>query len=121
MAKEAEQATKLAIENINKDAKEQADKAKLEAELMEKQAKELQSGTNEDQVKAAELEQQARQKRQQIDAETAKTVQRMMAEELRKRNLQQEYLRIEKALGQLLPQINEANLASQELHRDIVF
>lgn len=35
-----------------------------------------------------------------------------MADELRKRQMQEEYLKIKEELGHLLPQINEANLAA---------
>ena len=48
-------------------------------------------------------------------------LQRLMAEGIRQKNLQAEYNRVEKELNQLLPLVNEANLAATELKRDIKF
>lgn len=44
-----------------------------------------------------------------------------MAEGIRQKNLQVEYNRVEKELNQLLPLVNEANLAATELGRDLKF
>ena len=44
-----------------------------------------------------------------------------MAEGIRQKNLQAEYNRVEKELNQLLPLVNEANLAATELKRDLKF
>lgn len=44
-----------------------------------------------------------------------------MREKLQHKYLEAEYERIEKQLNQLLPQVNEANLASAELKRKIFF
>mmetsp|Transcript_1275 Transcript_1275/g.1527 ORF Transcript_1275/g.1527 Transcript_1275/m.1527 type:complete len:579 (+) Transcript_1275:943-2679(+) len=46
---------------------------------------------------------------------------KLLAENIRKKNLEAEYNRISKQLNQLLPQVNEANLAASELNRDIKF
>lgn len=46
---------------------------------------------------------------------------RLMAEGIRQKNLQVEYNRVEKELNQLLPLVNEANLAATELGRDLKF
>lgn len=44
-----------------------------------------------------------------------------MEEGLRQKQLQAEYNRVEKQLNQILPMVNEANLAATELKRDIKF
>lgn len=44
-----------------------------------------------------------------------------MAEKIKQQNMQAEYNRVEKELNHLLPLVNEANLASDELMRNIRF
>jgi len=51
----------------------------------------------------------------------AEKVKRLMAEQLRQKNLQLEYARVERELQHLLPLVNEANLAANELERKIEF
>lgn len=111
-AKKQAAETQQAIDDINKRAKEEAEKAKEEANKLDQEADLLELGTDEDKEKAATIKAMALQKRRQIDQDTAKKVQVMMADELRKRQLQEEYLKIKEELGHLLPQINEANLAA---------
>ena len=44
-----------------------------------------------------------------------------MAEQIRQRNIQAEHNRIEREMNRLLPLVNEANLAAEELERDVEF
>ena len=48
-------------------------------------------------------------------------IKKMIAEGLRQKALQFEYARVEKQLNEILPLVNEANLAATELERDIKF
>lgn len=45
----------------------------------------------------------------------------MMREQVRHKYLEAEYERIEKQLNEVLPQVNEANLAANELKKKILF
>lgn len=48
-------------------------------------------------------------------------VSKLMAEQIRQKHLQAEYNRVEKELNRLIPMVNEANLAAEELERNIKF
>lgn len=48
-------------------------------------------------------------------------VKRLLAEGIRQKQLQAEYTRVEKQLNEILPLVNEGNLAATELGRDIKF
>lgn len=48
-------------------------------------------------------------------------VKRLLAEGIRQKQLQAEYARVEKQLNDILPLVNEGNLAATELRRDIKF
>ena len=48
-------------------------------------------------------------------------VKKLLAEQLRQKNLQLEYARVERELQHLLPLVNEANLAANELNRKLKF
>jgi hypothetical protein len=56
-----------------------------------------------------------------LEQEASDKLKKMMAEQLRQKNLQAEYNRIEKELNHLLPLVNEVNLAADELKRNITF
>lgn len=46
---------------------------------------------------------------------------RVLAEGIRQKALQAEYSRVEKQLGEILPLVNEANIAATDLGRDVKF
>jgi len=48
-------------------------------------------------------------------------IKRLLAEGIRQKSLQAEYKRVEKQLNEILPLVNEGNLAATELGRDIKF
>lgn len=65
----------------------------------------------------AEVERQRLEQEQMESDKVAK----MLAESIRQKTLQAEYNRVEKQLNEILPLVNEANLAAAELSRDIKF
>ena len=79
----------------------------------------MQDSGNSDRVK--ELEQKIIESKKEAENFATDKMKRLMAEGIRQKNLQVEYNRVEKELNQLLPLVNEANLAATELNRDLKF
>ena len=89
---------------------------------LEEQLKLLNSSASEQNLaQRKELEQQLKNAKLQEAKHQAEKITRIMREKVRHKYLEAEYERIEKQLNHLLPQINEANQASNELKRKIIF
>ena len=89
---------------------------------LEEQLKLLNSSASEQNLaQRKELEQQLKIAKLQEAKHQAEKITRIMREKVRHKYLEAEYERIEKQLNHLLPQINEANQASNELKRKIIF
>ena len=82
---------------------------------MNADAERLKGGSAEDQEQAAALALEAEEQKKKILAEEKDKINRLLAEQIRQKNLQAEYMRVEKELNHLLPMVNEANLAADEL------
>lgn len=98
------------------------EKAKMEGDLKAKEAElaAAQAGAG-DASRTAELEAQVAAERAANERHQQEKMKKLMEEGLRQKQLQAEYNRVEKQLNQILPMVNEANLAATELKRDIKF
>lgn len=115
MKKQQEEAAAAAMAEM--EAKFASEKAQAEAEMKAKQA-EAEAAAGEEKARLeAELN---KQKEAQLGQE-ANRAKQMLAEGIRQKALQAEYQRVEKQLNELLPLVNEANLAAAELGREVRF
>jgi len=101
-----------------------ADKERM-AELARLQA-EAGAATNDDEKKALEEKEAALRKeldeaKGQMSEEAKQKQKDMLAAGIKQKMLQAELARVERSLNEVLPMVNEANLAAQELNRKITF
>lgn len=102
---------KLEQEKLDMDQRLKAYEAELE------QAKQNQS----DAARIAELEEQVKIERAKNVKYQQEKLKKLIAEGIRQKQLMAEYNRVEKRLNSIIPMVNEANLAANELGRQIKF
>lgn len=119
--KEQEAAAQKMVADL--EAKMEAERAENMKKLadQEENLKRLQEGAAGDEDQKRKLEAEILAAKQSAENFAADKMKRLMAEGIRQKNLQAEYNRVEKELNQLLPLVNEANLAATELKRDLKF
>ena len=99
------------------EAKFASEKAQADADMKAKQA-EAEAAAGDEKAK---LEAELNKQKEAQQAQEVNRAKQMLAEGIRQKALQAEYQRVEKSLNELLPLVNEANLAAAELGREVRF
>lgn len=114
-----EELNKKLLKEMEEKAQKDAESYMDELKAREAELEAVRAEGNDERIK--ELERQVEELKARASSFEEEKIKKLMAESVKQKAMAAEYNRIEKELNHLLPLVNEANLASTELQRDLKF